>query len=298
MSEISVADAEAFGMKLNKDQRALLEGDHRFAMALQVMPDPMPWVCEGGYVPYYACDSDVMTAPHGLTQVAMPVVLDLQGARDEVDSGNAYVMNNHYTQRSWDVLPTMYAFARDMAEIATGRDCGCDPTDQCGCYDHPPVAVISPYACVPLTDEEAKQLHAAAARDLPTGAYPALAEISEAHCGCYDPVDILEGLGIEVGEDFNPYGDPVEYAKLLELALEPAYEQLQWDPDNGMAHTTPPMVSYQVPDELQAKVDRLRRAHKRYQNHVTALFKRDARARCAARMNAFAYPTVDDPPLT
>lgn len=293
MSDISVKEAEHFGLRLDPDQREMYEGGHRFGLVLQTIPDPWCWVTQGCTHPVYAC-----TVPgpgeHPTYRVNVPTIIDFQGAAEAALLDDEWVHNQHYTQQGYNTLPMMHGFATDLARLAIGQDCGCGPAMQCGCWPHE-ITEISPYTVVPLNEEQAMEFYRAA-QLMQNNAFPAMCEIAEVESGMVSAIDILGDPDDDALYQRLDENDPAAWAEVTERALAPAYEFIGWDPSQEL-HLTQEQLSYPPPPDLEPLVERLEQLHRRQTRGIKRLFKRDARTRTAQTLGMFAYPTVDSPPV-
>lgn len=295
MPEIDEHDAEAFGLKLDPDQRDLLYGQRRLAMVAQVLPDPQPYVVEGSRVPFWSC----LPETHRPKRVVVPTVVEV--AEDEIVQHplTELGIEHHARRNGWDVLPSLPVFAQDMAAVALGQTCGCLERHadlSCGCLDwgETQLEVISPYACVPITEEEAREIGKVASRTLPAGAFAPLAEIAEITNGIISASEVLEGrYDVEVAElvDAIESGEADEN-DIEELAMQPAFEAVGWKPPEHL-HVAPNGIGYVVPDGMQDKVERLAGLHQRNWRQLQRLLKRDPAAMVSQAFAQFAYPCMD-----
>lgn len=289
-------EAEAYGLTLSRDQAEALHGERKLVLVGQVMPDPMPLVLEGSRVPFYAHKPN-----HDATRVVVPTVVEL--ASPDVVDESEWIDNGHYYQQGWDALPVMYGWAVDMSDIANGMDCGCVAQGDysCGCEDRP-LSVISPYSCVPVTEEQAKAITEAAGHDMPLGAWQALVEITAIENGIYG-----DDYGYEwFAQDYDPDADPDEYKTVenaererIQLLTAPAYDFLKWNPNDPNSHLHVPkdQMSFVVPEGADELVTKLQRNVLRHGKKLQQVFRRSPRVEVAQMLNMFAYPCAEDPYL-
>lgn len=271
MSEISIDEAEAFGLRLTKEQEGLLHGDYNYVLVPQVMPDPLPYYVEGRRRSFWAHDDD----EHRGRRVVIPTIMEVATGLDARDlHAEEYL---YASQLHWDTLPTITGWAVDMPEVAA-NDNWCqhlaDADLTCGCYYLPP-QIISPYSVVPIEDF--------IARDIMEKATQGLA------CGSWVPMKDLAEIGNGL------VGDPEEDPELMQR-LECAEEYIRQCPDFTSVHVPSSEMSYPL-DQYEALGEKLKRQLIYNGRAMKGILGADRPALLSAYLTLFAYPNVDDEDL-
>lgn len=266
MSKVGVTEAAAYGLELTKGQQEIMAGEHRFAIAPQVMPDPMCWVAEGARVPFWAHDGSCYAK-----QVLVPTIIEI--AKD-IDPADHELSLNRWQERDdgWDYFPTVAGWAVDMAALASDMSCehqGYAPAGMldlgCEC-DYHALSVVSPYTLIPVSEEDARVLLRQAYGDLLTGSWRPLLDIAELECGYGD----------------GTFEEDQELANVIASGLD-------WDLSGGV-HVPPHEMGYTIPGEPGVLKKKIVTQLKRTQRAFNRLLKDDA-VNTAQQATMFAFPT-------
>ena len=276
MKRFDVADAAFFDFRLTEAQREMMDGQHRYALASQVMP--MPVCCDLWQRALQVCDDN-----HYMNTAIVPTVVQLAAPDDFAAALEEEAwLSRQSTFLSEPLLPVVGGFAVNLAAVACGEDCGCMEAGylDCGCHYELP-QLFSPYALMPIGDDQAKELLRVIRNEMPGRAFSPLLRLAQ-----------LANHGLEYcegGSDDDPEWGSPEYSEMVDYLFEQAISELGWDKSDH-DHLEPQQVAYELPYELVRPHQDQQSARIRAGVRIKSLFRRSPKERESELEKLFAFP--------